>query len=305
MIIDEKLIWQILWLLFMGFVVVFFGLLYMGIARKFTARLHKRYGPPVYQQFIDVIKLLSKKSVSHGWLFEFGTIMVFTGILISLLYVPMGNVEPLLSGEGDIIVLMYFLVIGPLGLAMAAGAAGNPNQAVGVSRALMMMFAYELPFVIVLVTVMLSTGSTSLWVIANSQTSFMKWNLVMLPLSAIAADIALQGMMGEKPFDIPIAPAEIASGPMVEFGGKNLGMLMLWHTTTMFIEASIFVDLFLGGASNIITFLLKVLAVFLFAVFINVVFPRFRMDQAFKYYWGFVSLIAILGLIYAVVGGYI
>jgi len=298
------LVYQALYLTGMGALIVFIGLLYMGIARKVTARIHRRHGPPVHQQFIDVIKLLSKESMSHGWVYEFGTIMVFAGILLTALFIPMGG-EPLMSMEGDVLVVMYLIVIGPLGMAMAAGAAGNPNQAVGVGRALIMMFAYELPFIIVLLTIILATGSTSFWDIATSQAEFLKWNIFLFPLSALAADIALQAMMGEKPFDVAIAPHEIASGPMVEFGGKNLGMLMLWHSVAVVIEAAIFVNLFLGGGTNLFTFFAKVLVVFMFAICVNAIFPRFRTDQAFKHFWGWVTFLAVAGLLYAMWGGYI
>ena len=43
-------------------------------------------------------------------------------------------------------------------------------------------------------------------------------------------------MLGKKPFETFIAPAEIASGPMVEYGGKQLGMLMTsWQATTFLV----------------------------------------------------------------------
>ena len=38
-----------------GFLV---AVLFMGLSRKITARVHRRYGPPLYQPIIDVVKLL-------------------------------------------------------------------------------------------------------------------------------------------------------------------------------------------------------------------------------------------------------
>jgi NADH-quinone oxidoreductase subunit H len=115
-------------------------------------------------------------------------------------------------------------------------------------------------------------------------------------------------MLGEKPFDQPVAPSEIASGPMVEFGGKYLGMLMIWHAMAIVIEVGIFVNLFLGGGvvfqgggvlaliGNIFVWLLLSLGMFLISVLINGVFGRFKMGQSLRFYWGFPTLLALIGL---------
>ena len=235
-----------------------------------------------------------------------GALFAVVGVIASALFIPIGG-QAVLSFQGDLIVLAYILVITPLGMALGTGATGNPNSAIGVSRGLMLMMAYELPFAMVLVTVILHFKTASLAEIVEAQESF-KWAILALPLSAVAADISLQAMLGEKPFDQPVAPSEIASGPMVEFGGKYLGMLMVWHAMAIVIEAGLFVNLFLGGgavvpgdnpfslAANIIVWLILALGMFLISVLINSVFGRFKMGQSLRFYWGFPTLIALLGL---------
>ncbi len=294
---------KLAWAVIMPVLVLATGLLFLGIARKYTARINKRVGPPVYQQFIDLMKLFSKKSnITHSWVFDLGALFAVVGILTALLFVPIGGLT-LYSFDGDLIVLMYLLVIAPLGMALAAGASGNPNANIGVSRGLTLMMGYELPFVIVLVTLMLYHNTTSLAELVEKQNSLANWNLMLFPVSALIADIALQGMLGEKPFDQPIAPHEIASGPMVEFGGKYLGMLMIWHAVAIIVELTLFIDLFFGGATNLLTWFIKILAVFIFALTINAVFPRFRIERAFGFYWKWPTIIAFLGLIYALYTG--
>ena len=91
---------------------------------------------------------------------------------------------------------------------------------------------------------MLYYDTASLGDIVEAQKGAFNWTILALPLSAIAADLSLQAMLGEKPFDQPVAPSEIASGPMVEFGGKYLGMLMVWHAMSIVVEAGLFVNLF-------------------------------------------------------------
>ncbi len=296
------------------FLAVVIGLLFLGIARKITARIHNRVGPPIYQNFIDVGKLLAKKTnIRHNWIFDLAPLFGLAGVLLTLAYLPMGGYR-LLSGQGDLIILLYIMVIPALGFALGAGASANPNAGVGVMRALTLMLSYEMPFLLVLLSLMIFYNTASLDVLLTKQMNY-AWAIVVLPLSALAADMALQGMMMEKPFDIPIAPHEIASGPLVEFGGKYLGMLMLYSAASVIVETTLFVDLFLGGGIvldpatygvfayvvNYLVWFLLIFVVWMIALFINAVFPRFRIEQAFKFYWKWPTIIAAIGLVQAYV----
>ena len=53
----------------------------------------------------------------------------------------------------------------------------------------------------------------------------------------------------------------------------------------IFIETGLVVNLFLGGASNVLVFSLKQFAVFFVAMCINAIMPRFRIEQAVLYLW--------------------
>ena len=284
------------------------GMLFNGIARKVVARVHNRVGPPVYQGYIDVFKLFSKKTnISHGWIFDLAALFAVSGIALTFLFLPVAGVA-MLSSEGDLFLILYLIAIPALGFALGAGASGNPNAAVGIMRALTMMLAYELPLVMVIVAMMVYYNTTSLASIVAMQ-SGMKWAIGIPPflIGAIVADMALQGMLMEKPFDIPIAPHEIASGPLVEFGGKHLGSIILYKMMGTVVETTLFVDLFLGGGVvlsvnqfgwlaylvNFIVWFILILVVFLIAVLINAVFPRFRIEQALKFYWKYDALAAL------------
>ncbi len=290
---------QIASLLWIPLLAIVTGLLYMGIARKVIARIQRRYGPPVYQNFLDTLKLLTKRTaVSHGVVFDLGPIMALAGGLLTLLFLPIGG-HALLSFQGDLIVVLYLVVIAPLGMALGAGDSANPNSAIGMARGLTLMLAYEVPFVLALLAVMAKYNTTTLMDIVRAQAGgWRHWNLFVLPLSALVADLSLQGMMGKKPFDQPVAPHEIASGPMVEYGGKYLAMLQLYHAVAIFVETALFTLLFLGGGP-LWTFLPKTFVVFLVAVLIHAVAPRFRIGQALTFYWKWPVLLGLLGLVWA------
>ncbi|AEM77556.1 respiratory chain complex I subunit 1 family protein [Thermoanaerobacter wiegelii] len=275
---------------------IFIGLLFMGIGRKIIARIQLRLGPPFYQAFLDVGKLFARKSITHNFVMDLGMIMSLAGLLSTMLFVPVAG-HMAIKTSSNLILIIYLMAIGHLGMAMAASASGNPNATIGVSRALTMMLGYEIPFFTVMLGLIIFNGTSSLELIAQSQAGgILNWNMVKFPLGFLAAEIALQAIMGEKPFDAMVAPAEIASGPMVELGGKYLGLAFLTHAVSIFVETGIMVNLFMGGASNVFTFVLKQFEIYLITVLIEAVFPRFRIEQAVKFLWTVPMSIAVVQL---------
>jgi NADH-quinone oxidoreductase subunit H len=285
----------------LAFVVAVF---FLGLSRKVTARIQRRYGPPLYQPVIDMVKLLTQEeNVSHGPVFDLGVLLALGASVAAVLFIPVGGMSGL-SSSGDLLVVIYLLLLPPLGMAVAAGATANPNASIGVSRKLILALAYEVPFLLAILAVMIHGGTTSLAEATRSQqSSMLGWGLFRLPLSALAVFLVLPAMIGVRPFDMVTAPQEIASGPLVEFGGKYLAIASLQSALHLYITIALFVDLFLGGGANSGTFLAKVLVVFLAGVLINAVFPRFRIDQGLRFCWKWPGLLALAGLIIATVSG--
>src|SRR6056297_197585 len=264
-----------------------------GFSRKVVGRIQKRYGPVFWQNFRDIFKFLFKKtSISHGFIFDFGVLMAFGGTMATLIFVPFGNFA-VIPGQTNFIVIIYLLAIGLLGMAMSAVGSGNPNASIGISRALTQMLGYELPFLIIALIIMFTNQSSSLEVLVNSQIAG-TWNLIKMPLGAVVAFISVMGMLGKKPFDSPIAPAEIASGPLVEYSGKYLGILMIQHEFATVIEVGLFVNLFLGGGKTILDFMIKYIIVYILMVIISSFFLRFKVEESVKFFWKWGLSISII-----------
>jgi len=295
---------QVVWIIALPIIALLISVLFLGLFRKVTARIQRRYGPPIYQPVIDLVKLFTQRSnISHGLIFDAGLIIAVAGSLATVLLIPAGGIHPL-SSSGDLLLIIYLMLIPPMGIALSAGASGNPNASLGVSRKLILALGYEVPYLLVLLTVMTYGETTSLLSVVQMQAgSILSWGVFRFPLAALATFLVLPVMLGIRPFDIVGAPQEIASGPQVEFGGKYLALATVEHALHLFIVIALFVDLFLGGAANLGTFFLKMLAVFLIGVFIGAVYPRFRIDQALKYCWKWPTLFALSGLILMMIIG--
>lgn len=273
------------------------GIFFLGMARKVIARIQWRYGPPIIQPVIDVIRLFSQSSISHGHLFNLGIVLSLAGSVVVILFLPLGKICPL-SGSGGMLVILYLMLLAPLGIALSGGEAANPNISIGISRKLILTLSYEVPLLLILLAVMTRYDTISLVKIVDLQES-MGWSLFSLPLflSGISYFLILPAILGLRPFDIIQAPQEISSGPMVEYGGQFLALAKIQHALTIFIGIALFVNIFLGGGGNMATFFIKMLVVFLIIIFINAVFPRMRTEQAVKYLWRWPILLALAGLI--------
>ncbi len=301
-----------IWITILGFLATVFlafvvGVFYGGFVRKITARVQNRVGPPVYQNFLDIVKLYSKRTaINHGWMQHLGPAFAITASVTSLMFIPILNGTGWfpwfenLNFKGDLIFLLYMMVFGSLGMALGAGQTGNPNSAIGVSRGLSQMVGYEIPWVLALVALMLQTKTTSLTGLLDYQVSNGTWMMFESPFAFVAAVLAMLGMFHYAPFDVPFAPAELSSGPASEFGGKYLALMMSSGSIFSFVKLVLIVDVFMGGASNLIMLVVKTFALYMIPVLYGIVSPRYRTEQSIRYFWGWPTFIGILGVIYAV-----
>jgi len=275
------------------------GVFFLGLARKIMARIHWRYGPPLIQPVIDMLRLFYQKSVSHGHMFDLGIVLSLAGSIVVVLFLPFGRICPL-AGSGGLLVILYVMLFAPLGIALSGGQGANPNISIGISRKLILTLGYEVPLLLVLLAVMTHYKTISIAEIVSIQQST-GWSINSWPLllSGLSYFLIMPAILGIRPFDVSSAPQEISSGPMVEYGGKYLALATIEHAFVLFISIALFVNLFLGGAANPIVFFVKMLAVFVLGVCVNAVFPRFRIEQAVKYLWKWPTLLAFVGLVIA------
>jgi NADH-quinone oxidoreductase subunit H len=273
------------------------GVFFLGLARKIMARIHWRYGPPLVQPIIDMIRLFYQKSISHGHMFDLGIVLSLADSIVVVLFLPFGRICPL-SSSGGLLVILYIMLLAPLGMALSGGQGANPNISIGISRKLILSLGYEVPLLLVLLAIMTHYKTISIVQVVNVQKST-GWALFSFPLflSGLSYFLILPAILGIRPFDVSSAPQELSSGPMVEYGGKYLALATIEHAFVLFISIALFVNLFLGGAANPVIFFVKMLVVFVLGLCVNAVFPRFRIEQAIKYLWKWPTLLAFLGLI--------
>jgi NADH-quinone oxidoreductase subunit H len=117
-----------------------------------------------------------------------------------------------------------------------------------------------------------------------------------MPILALAGLIAMHASLGKQPFEIYIAPAEIATGPMVEMGGKYLGGLFVMQCFQLYTTSVLYVSLFLGGGTTWFDFLLKSFLVLSIPVSIAYLFPRYRTEDLLRLMWKWPVMLGLIGL---------
>ena len=285
------------------FVIINWGLILIGIMARIRAKVQGRIGIPVWQPYIDILKNTFKTTaVHHGIMFYLGPIFRFAGGIGTYIFIPAiyGSVVfANLSFSGDVLLVMYFIFFGQLGMALAAGESGHPYSAIGVARGLAQMSAFEFPFALSVIAIVMQTGSFSITeIVASQQGSILNWTLFTNPFAAIAGMIALLGMNMHNPFSVVLAPQEIAIGPPTEFHSQYLGMLQTNRALFTIAKLVLFMNLYFGGATNLPVMVLKTGLLYFYTLFIGAAFPRFRVEQSIRFFLRIPLAIGLLAVIF-------
>ncbi len=287
------------------FVILNYGLLLMGTMAKIQARVQGRYGIPVWQPYIDIIKNNAKRtSITHGVMFYLGPVFRLAGGIGTYLFIPAVFGSVLFSNfsfSGDLLLVIYFIFFGQLGMALGAGESGHPHSPIGVARGLSQMTAFEVPFTLAVLALAVQHGTLSITeIVAAQQGSVLSWTLFTNPLATIAGLIAFLGMSMHAPFSVVIAPQEIPIGPPTEFHSNFMGLLQTNRAIFNGAKLVLYMNLFFGGATNLFEMVIKTFCIYLITVIVGVSFPRFRTDQSIRFFLGVPTLIGLAGLAVAI-----
>ncbi len=303
----------IIYLIIFGvFLTSILGLVTSWIDRKVTARVQYRVGPPFFQPFIDITKLMGKEtlipvSASKG-MFSFAPIISFTGASIASALLWIYQLKLSDGFQGDIIVIIYLLMLPSIGIILGGLSSGNPLAKIGASREIKLMLSYELPFILSILVVIIKTDNSLLIgdIIRKQAISGVYSLSFSGGIALLVAIICIQAKLSLAPFDIPEAETEIMSGPLIEYSGVYLALYKLTKSILLFTLPFFLIVLFIGGFNfngiNILYSILKYIIIIVIITLIRNTNPRIRIDQAMKFFWGPVTILSIIAVILAISG---
>jgi len=283
------------------------GLIAGWVDRKVTARIQWRVGPPWYQNFVDIIKLLGKETiVPEGAKLTF-LLSPYLGLLSLILVATiLGRViqSPLESFVGDLIVILYLLIIPAIAIIVGASSSRNPLASLGASREMKLVLGYELPFILsVIVVIIKCQGTIQVGSIINHQINFganiASWSGA---IAFIVAILCMQAKLGFVPFDASEAEQEIMAGTLIEYSGMPLAIFKLTKAILLYTLPLLLIILFWAKELGPLALIGKYIVLLVIVILIKNTNPRLRIDQAMKFFWCPVTLMAVIAVGLALLG---
>lgn len=288
------------------------GLVAAWVDRKVTARVQYRVGPPFMQPAYDIIKLLGKETlIPHGasrLVFLGAPAAGLAGVIVVSTLLWANNIGPDHTFVGDVIVMIYLLLLPSLSLIMGGFASRNPLASLGASREMKLIVAYELPFVMAMMVPVIKSGfSLQLGEIVRYQwtngpfvftlSGFLAWFVALW---------CIQAKLGLVPFDLPEAETELAGGLLIEYSGVGLALFRLMKTIALFVLPFVLITLFMGGVEfrglHWLGIIPKYVVLLVLITVIRNTNPRVRIDQAMRFYWGPMAVLGLAAVALALAG---
>jgi NADH-quinone oxidoreductase subunit H len=282
--------------------------------RKIIGRLQDRLGPNrigpwgIFQPVADMLKIFIKEHIIPDGVdkipYHLAPVLAVASVLMLWTIVPFSDD---VRGSNLNVALLFFLGVGALGeigVILAGWGSNNKYSMLAAFRASAQMISYEVPMAIVLLVVVILSGSLSLGDIVYSQNIAY---IFFLPLGALIFFIASIAENGRAPFDLAEAESELVAGFNMEYSGLKFGMFYVADFLRAFTSSVIFASIFLGGwrgpgAEQIpilgfVYLVIKSTVVWFLGVWIRGSMPRFRVDQMMAITWKFLTPLALSLLI--------
>jgi formate hydrogenlyase subunit 4 len=295
-----------------------FGLALKGVDRRVAARLQGRVGPPLLQPFFDLVKLGLKRTMvpdtACETVFLGAPLVGVVAMFVAAVLVPIASVYAPDPRVGNLIVLLYLLSVPGTVLMVAGSSSGSPYGAIGFSREMAIMVAYEATIIFVAAAVALRTGMAEGHWVTFSLNEIVRYQQehgaflfdpVLWPALAAFA-LFYPANLGIIPFDIPEAETEVLEGPLLEYSGVALAlfkvMSALKSVVVLGLGGALFLPVSFSGPAAAAAWLVEMLVLMVVGVTaVRVAMGRMRIDQAFFFFLKWPLLLSIASVVTVVV----
>ena len=204
----------------------------VGVVRWLKARLQNRRGAPPWQPYRELRKLFGKEvvmSTNASWLFRVAPYVVFGSTAAAAFLVPFLAVPRPLDVVGDLLVLVYLLLLGTVWLALAGLDPGSAFGGMGASREVTVAALAEPTIALAIFALALGAGSTNLGQIVGRTLADPATALSPGHVLAFAAlFVVMLAENGRLPVDNPATHLELTmihEAMVLEYSGRYLALL--------------------------------------------------------------------------------
>lgn len=278
---------------------------YTYAERKVLGAMQRRQGPMtvgpfgLLQPIADGLKLLSKETIipsqASKAVFLIAPMLTFALALVAWAVIPIDAGLALADINVGILYLFAISSMGVYGIIMAGWASNSKYAFLGGMRSASQMVSYEVSMGLVIVTVLLCTGSLNLTEIITADRPW--WMQVLLLPMLVVFLVSILAECNRAPFDLPEGESEITGGFMVEYSAMTFALFFLGEYTNMILMSAMTTVLFLGGwlppfniealavVPGFVWFILKTFLIMFFFLWSRATFPRYRYDQLMRLGW--------------------
>ncbi len=277
--------------------------------RKVSARFQRRAGPTevgpagLLQPIADALKLLSKQLIvlpgADRVLFRLAPAFVMAPAMMCLAVIPFGARLGARDFNLGLLLVFAFGSINVLAILLGGWASRNKYSIIAAARVVSQSVAYEIPMLLVVTTMLLTTGTMNLREIVGQQAGgIWNWNIVKLganPLMPVLFLIFFVCMLAETnraPFDMAEAESELVAGAFTEYAGMGFGVFFMAEYANIVVGSAIATALFLGGwhspvgvLPGLFWFLLKLYALVFTVMWVRWTFPRTQFYRLLNLSW--------------------
>jgi formate hydrogenlyase subunit 4 len=204
----------------------------IGLVRWMKARLQNRQGAPIWQPYLELRKLFAKEAVvssNASWLFRAAPFIVFASTVAVTFLVPVLAVPLPFDRVGDLIVVVYLLLLGTFFLALAGLDPGSAFGGMGSSREMTVAAVSEPTVALAIFALALGAGSTNLGQIVHRTLADPATAVSPGYLLAFGAlFIVTLAENGRLPVDNPATHLELTmihEAMVLEYSGRYLALI--------------------------------------------------------------------------------
>ncbi len=186
-------------------------------------------------------------------------------------------------------------------MVMAGWAPNGVYSMIGGWRFLAQLIAYSMPIVMAITATVMRAESMSMADIVQSQSHV--WNIVYQPVGFVLFYIAAMALAFLPPFDLPLAPGELADGAWAEFTGARLLLFRLGRLMLILSLSLAVTVLFLGGwegplLPGFVWTFIKTIVVAASFFFAGNFMPRLQQDDMLAWSWKIMTPAALFNILW-------